>query len=115
MKTALIFFLLLAIILGFSVFYLQKELRVARNNDAFYEKRNGDLQRELTRLNRICDGKERLLKEIEENIAELENKVQLETLERYIPRKTWDEIKPAIDRLKALKEARENNNHEENY
>ncbi|MFZ2602833.1 MAG: hypothetical protein WAX79_02390, partial [Candidatus Omnitrophota bacterium] len=96
---------------------LQKELLSARNNSAFYEKRSEDLQRELMRVNRILLEKERFLNEIEQSITELESKVELETLERYIPKKTWSEIKPIIDRLKAFQEARENNNlsreHEE--
>lgn len=44
MKPALIIFLaVLAIILGFSVSSLQKELLTAKKNAAFYEKRNDDL------------------------------------------------------------------------
>jgi len=100
----------LAIILGFSVSSLQKELLNARKNAAFYEKRSDELQRELMRVNRLYSEKERFLEEIEQSITELESKVQLETLERYIPKKTWSEIKPIIDRLKAFQEQRENNN-----
>lgn len=107
MKSALIIFLaVLAIILGFSVSSLQKELLTAKENAAFYEKRNDDLQRELMRVNRDYAEKEQFLNEIEQNIAELENKIQLEALERYLPKKTWSEIKPMIDRLKALQEER---------
>lgn len=107
MKSALIVFLLaLTIILGFSVSSLQKEVQSAKKNTAFYQKRNDGLQGELMRVSRVCDEKERLLNEIEQGITELENKVELETLERYIPKKTWGEIKPVIDRLKALQEAR---------
>jgi len=107
MKSALIVFLLvLVIIIGFSVSSLQKEVQNAKKNTAFYQKRNDDLQRELMRVSRVCDEKERFLNEIEENITELESKVQLETLERYIPMKTWSEIKPVIDRLRAFQETR---------
>jgi len=60
------------------------------------------------RLNRACNEKERVLNEIEQSITELESKVKLETLERYLPKKTWGEIKPNIDRLKEFQEAREN-------
>ncbi|MFZ2357328.1 MAG: hypothetical protein WAW67_05885 [Candidatus Omnitrophota bacterium] len=109
MKSALIIFLtVLAIVLGFNVSSLQKELLSARDNAAFYEKRSDDLQRELMRVNRACNEKERFLDEIEDSITELESKVRLETLERYIPKKTWEEIKPIIDRLKAFQEEREN-------
>ena len=111
MKLALIiFFVVLAIVLGFSVSSLQKELLSARESNAFYEKRNDDLQRELMRVNRAYNEKERFLNEIEQSITELESKVELETLERYIPKKTWGEIEPIIDKLKAFQETRESNN-----
>jgi Tfp pilus assembly protein PilN len=111
MKSAIIVTLTgVAIFLGFSVSSLQRELLSARESAAFSEKRNNDLQGELIRVNRVCDEKERFLNEIEQSITELEGKVQLETLERYIPKKTWSEIKPIIDRLKAFQEERENSN-----
>ena len=107
MKSALIIVLaVLAVVLGFSVSSLQKELLSVRKNAAFYEKRSDDLQRELMHANRAFDEKERFLNEIEQSIAELESKVELETLERYIPKKTWSEIKPIIDRLKAFQDTR---------
>lgn len=110
MKLALIIFLtVLAIVLGFSVSSLQKELLSVRENTALYEKRSDDLQRELMRVNRAYNEKERFLDEIEQSITELESKVQLETLERYIPKKTWGEIKPIIDRLQAFSKEREEN------
>ena len=110
MKLVLIIFLaVLAIVLGFSVFSLQKELLSARKNTAFYEERSDDLQRELMRVNRACNEKERFLDEIEDSITELESKVRLETLERYLPKKTWDEIKPIVDRLQGFREEREKN------
>lgn len=103
MKSTLIIFLLVsAIISGFSVFSLQKGLQSARDNAAFYKKRSDDLQVELMRVRRARDEKERLLDEIEQSITELENKARLETLESYIPKKTWGEIKPVIGKLKAL-------------
>ncbi|MBU0548960.1 MAG: hypothetical protein KJ838_01375 [Candidatus Omnitrophica bacterium] len=111
MKSACIIFLVvLAIVLGFSVSSLQKELLSARKNAAFYEKMSDELQMELMRMKRACNEKEQFLDEIEQSIKELESKVRLETLERYIPKKTWSEIKPIIDRLKAFQEQRENNN-----
>jgi Tfp pilus assembly protein PilN len=111
MKLAIIIVLVVfATVLGFSVSFLQKELLSARKNAAFYEKRSDNLQRELMRVNRVCDEKERFLNEIEQSITELESKVDLETLERYIPKKTWGEIEPIIDKLKAFQETRESNN-----
>ena len=108
MKSVLIIFLVVtAIVLGFSVSSLRKELQGARKNTAFYEKRSDELQRELMRMNRVCDEKERVLNEIEQSVTELESKVDLETLERYIPKKTWSKIKPIIDRLQDFQRARE--------
>jgi hypothetical protein len=122
MKLALIiFFSVLAIVLGFSASSLQKELLSARESNAFYEERNDDLQRELTRMNRAYNEKERFLNGIEQSIAEFKSKVELETLERNIPKKIWNEIKPIIDRLKTFQETRENDSlpgkqkHEEDY
>lgn len=122
MKLAFIIFLAaLAVVLGFNVSSLQKELLSARKNAAFYEERSDELQREWMRMNRACKEKERFLDEIEQSITELESKVELETLERNIPKKIWSEIKPIIDRLKVFQEARENNSlsekqkHEEDY
>lgn len=107
MKSAFVIFLVVvAVVLGFSVSSFRKELTSAQENATFHEKRIEDLQRELMRVNRAYAEKERFLKEIEQNIAELENKVDLQTLEQHVPKKTWSEIKPIIDRLKALQEKR---------
>lgn len=117
-STTILLLSIAAIILGIGFFASQKELFTAKKNAAVYEKRNDDLQRELMRVNRACAEKERLLKEIEQSIRELDSKVQLETLQRYIPKKTWNEIQPVIERLRALQESRENNpagQHEEDY
>jgi len=114
MKPVLIIFLaVLAIVLGFSVFSLRKEILSVRESTAFYEKRSDDLQRELIRVNRVCDEKERFLNEIEQSIAELESTVQLETLKRHMPKKTWSEIKPVVDKLQAFREERKNNKSSE--
>jgi predicted Holliday junction resolvase-like endonuclease len=108
MKSALIILLVIAVIvLGFSVYSLQKEILTARESAVSYGKRSDDLQRELMRLTKGCNEKEQFLEEIEQSITELDRKIQLETIERYIPKKTWDEIKPIIDRLKAFQESRE--------
>ena len=110
MKSALIVFLaMLAIVLGFRVYSLQKELLRVSKNAVFNEKRSDYLERKLMRVNRAYNEKERLLAEIEQGITELESKVQLETLERYVPKKTWDEIKPIVDRLQVFLEVREKN------
>ncbi|MDP2981312.1 MAG: hypothetical protein Q8N67_04545 [Candidatus Omnitrophota bacterium] len=109
MKLALIIFLTgLVIFLGLSVFGLRKEFLNAREHTISLEERNDLLQKELMRLNRVCSEKERFLNEIKQGITELESKVPLETLERYTPKKTWDEIKPIVDRLRFLQETREN-------
>ena len=47
------------------------------------------------------------MNEIEQSVTELESKVDLETLERYIPKKIWSEIKPIIDRLQDFQKERE--------
>lgn len=120
MKSVPIIFLAgLVIFLGFSVSSLRKELTSAGEHAVFLEERNDLLQKELMRLNRTCSEKEQLLNEVKKSIAELESKVPVETLESHIPKKTWDEIKPIIDRLRAFREAGENSSalekHEENF
>ena len=90
--------------LGLRVSALQKELVNARERAELYNKRNEDMQYEVMRLSRAYDGEKRIVAEFKENITDLEDKVQLETLEKYIPKKTWDEIKPIIDKLKAIEE-----------
>ena len=110
MKSALIIFSVgITIFMGFSVSSLRKELLSARQHTAFLEERNDLLQKKLMRLNRTCSEKDRFLNEIEQSITELESKVPLETLERYVPRKTWNEIKPIVDRLQAFLETKEKN------
>ncbi|MDD5195869.1 MAG: hypothetical protein PHQ96_09400 [Candidatus Omnitrophica bacterium] len=107
MKWVIIALLIVVIIvLGLSVSTLRKELVSARERVEFCNKRSDELQYEVMRVSRAYEEKKRILREIEESVAELENKVQLKTLERYIPKKTWDEIKPIIDRLKAFQEPR---------
>jgi len=110
MKSVLIIFLTgLVVFLGFSVSSLRKELLSASKYTVFLEERNNSLEKELMRLNRICNEKDRFLNEIEQSITELESKVPLETLERYVPKKTWDEIRPIVDRLQAFRETKEKN------
>ena len=109
MKSAFIVLLIVAVIvLGFSVYSLQKEFLGAKENAALSEKRNEDLQRELMRTKRLYAEKERFLSEIEESIEELDSKVDLEALERHIPKKEWSEIKPVIDKLRDFKQEIEN-------
>lgn len=108
MKSVLIIFLgISVIILGINLSDSRKQFLAAKETADFYEKRSDDLHHELTRVNRVCAEKERFLNEIEQNIAELENRIQLEALERYLPTKTWSEIKPIIYRLRALQKERE--------
>lgn len=107
MKTTLIIVLsLLTAVSGFGVFSLQRELMSVKSNLDFLEKSNDGLRRQLTRVNRLYTENERILDEVEQGVKELEAKIDLETLERYVPKRTWNELKPAIDRLKALKGAR---------
>ncbi|MFA4888902.1 MAG: hypothetical protein WC628_04945 [Candidatus Omnitrophota bacterium] len=109
MKSVIIVILTgLAIVLGLSVSSLQKELLSAKEKAVSSGEIREYLERELKRVSMVYEEKERLLEEIEQNITELESKVPLETLERYIPKKTWGEIKPIIDRLNAFQEEREN-------
>jgi TolA-binding protein len=109
MKSVIIAVLTVAVIVfGFSVFSLQKELLSAKESTTISEKRNEELQRELMRVNRLYTDKECFLSEIEQTIAELDGKIDLETLERYIPKKKWSEIEPVIDKLKAFRQEREN-------
>ena len=89
----------IAVVLGLNVFSLRKELMSAQENTAFHEKRGDDLQRELMRVNRASMEKDKFIDEIERSIVELENKVGLQTLEKYVPKKTWGEIRPLIDRI----------------
>lgn len=103
MKTAIIVFLGITVIgSGLYVFSLKKELAAAVERAGFYSKRSDDLGSEVLRVSRSFDEQKKVLYEIKQSITELEDKVQLETLQRSIPKKTWDEIKPIIDRLKAF-------------
>ena len=109
MKISLIIVLVFSVVvLGLMVSSLRKELAATDENAAFYEKRSDDLQRELMRINRAYAEKERLLDDIEQSIMELESKVDLQTLEKYVPKKTWREIKPVIDRIHDLQTMRGN-------
>ena len=72
------------------------------------EERNDKLQRELMRLSRVNHKNEQFLNELEQNVRELENKIPIETLERYIPKEMLTDIKPIIDRLQFLQETRGN-------
>jgi len=107
MKSAIITILVVvAIVLGFSVYSLQKELLNTKESAALSEKGNDDLQRELMRVNRLHADKERILSGIEEAVAELDSKIDLKTLEKHIPKKKWNEIEPVIDKLKAFQQER---------
>lgn len=104
----IVFFAVLVTILWFGASSLRKELLNERNKAVACEKSGDDLRKELIDIKRVCADQERLLDDIEQSIAELENKVDLKKLEYYIPKKTWNEIKPIIDKLKGFQEIKEN-------
>lgn len=109
MKAAIITILVVAtVILGFRVYYLREELLNANEDAEHSEKMAEDLQRELQWVNRLYADKERILGGIEEAITELDRKIDLETLKKYIPKQKWTEIEPVIDRLKAFQQERRN-------
>ncbi len=104
MKTIVIVFLVAAVVvLGLSVSSLRKALLSAQENTQFYEQRSEDLQRELMRVKSAYAQKEQFFNEIRQNIEALESKVDLKTLEKYVPQKTWSEIEPIVEKLKALR------------
>ena len=105
MKIALIVILtIVAALLGMKANHWRKELDRAKENVIFYERRSEDLQRDLIHLNRVYEQKVQFLNEIKQNVSELESKVDLKTLQRHVPKRTWSEIEPIIDRLRNLKE-----------
>jgi len=107
MKSAIITILVIvAIVLGFSVYSLQKELLSVKENTELSEQRNENLKRELMRVSRLYADKERILSGIEEAVTELDSKIDLKTLEKHIPKKKWSEIEPVIDKLKAFQQER---------
>ncbi len=109
MKTAIITILVVAsAILGFSVYSLREELLNAKEDAELSERRVEDLQRELQRVNRLYADQERVLGGIEEAVTELDRKIDLETLKKYVPKQKWTEIEPVIDRLKAFQQERQN-------
>lgn len=108
MKSALIFFLIsLVIILGFNIYILRKELRNSVEYAEFMEKGNDGLRRELTRLNRVNNENEKLLNELDQILKEFNTKVPFAAMNKYIPKRVWNDIKPIIDRLQVFQEERE--------
>jgi TolA-binding protein len=109
MKSAILFILIgLVVFLGFSNSGLRKELLSIKEYVRQMEERNSQLQRELMRLGRVNSANEQFLNELEQNVRDLESKMPIETLERYIPKEMLKDIKPIIDRLRFLQETREN-------
>jgi septal ring factor EnvC (AmiA/AmiB activator) len=113
--TIIVLLVVCAGILGFCLFSARKELIGMHERYVFYEKRNEELQAELIRHKKDCAENKKLLSEIEQNIKELESKIQLATLERYLPDKTWNEIKPIIGRLRTLRQEEEKHNTDEEF
>lgn len=108
-KAAIITILVVATtILGFNVYSLREELLNAKEDAELSERRVEDLQRKLQRVNRLYADKERILGGIEEAVTELDRKIDLETLKKYVPKQKWIEIEPVIDRLKAFQQERRN-------
>ncbi|MDI6759041.1 MAG: hypothetical protein QMD94_05165 [Candidatus Omnitrophota bacterium] len=100
MKLVLILILVgVVILVAFSASALRKELQAAREHSIRLEERNDKLQRELMRLSRVNHDNEQFLNELEQSFRELENKMPIENLERYIPKEMLKDIKPIIDRL----------------
>lgn len=107
MKSVLIFFLIgLVMVLGFNTFILQKEVRSTTEYAEFMEKGNDGLRRELTRLNRVNSENEKLLNELDQSLKEFDSKVPFATMNKYIPKRVWNDIKPIIDRLQIFQEER---------
>lgn len=107
MKFALIVFLIvLIIILGFNISALRKELRSAIEYSEFIEKNNDELHGKLIRLSEINSEKEKLLNEIDQIIEEFDSKVPFATMEKNIPKRMWNDIKPIINRIKVFQETR---------
>lgn len=107
MKSVLIVFLIgLVIFLSFSSSALRKELLNAREDLALLEERNNQLHKELRRLGMLYRENEQFLNELEQGVRELESKMPFATLKRYIPKQVLKDIKPIIDRLQVLQDAR---------
>ncbi|MDP2921370.1 MAG: hypothetical protein Q8O12_03260 [Candidatus Omnitrophota bacterium] len=107
MKLVLIFFLIgLVIFLSFNISVLRKELRDTIEHAEFMEKGNDKLRIELISLRRINSGNEQLLNELDQSLKELNSKVPFATMDKYIPKQVWNDIKPIIDRLQIFQEAR---------
>lgn len=112
MKSVSILFLIgLVIVLGFNIVSLRKELRNTAEHAEFMEEGNNKLRMELTRLTKVNIGNERLLNELDQSLKEFDSKIPFSTMDKYIPEKVWDSIKPIIDRLQAFQEAREASNN----
>jgi phage regulator Rha-like protein len=98
-----IFLILLTVFMAFSFFFLEEKLLEEKRQSQFYLNKSNDLERRLIFLERAYQNKERTLEEIKAALGDLEDKVQLETLQRYVPKDTWNQINPIINRLRELK------------
>lgn len=107
MKFALIYFLIvLIVILGFNIYALRRELRSAMEYSGFMEESNDKLHRELMLISRINSENEKLLNEGDQILKEFDSKVPFATMEKNIPKRVWDDIKPIIDKIQLFQEAR---------
>lgn len=108
MKSALILFLIcLVIVLGFNIYTLRKELRDTIEHANFMEEGNNKLQRDLMRLSRANSENEQMLNELDQSLKEFNSKVPFATMNKYVPKRVWNDIKPIIDRLQIFQEVRE--------
>jgi len=98
--------IVLIIILGFNISTLRKELRSAMEYSKFIEESNEELHRKLIRLSEVNSEKEKLLNEVDQIIEEFDRKVPFATMEKNIPKRIWNDIKPIINRIQVFQEAR---------
>ena len=104
--TFILLLIVLIIILGFNISVLRKELRRTIEYSKFIEESNEELHRKLIRLSEVNSGNEKLLNELDQIIEEFDRKVPFATMEKNIPKRMWNDIKPIIDRIQAFQEAR---------
>jgi Tfp pilus assembly protein PilN len=114
-STVIVLLSVLILYLGFNIYYLREDIQLVEDRAVFYEKRSDELHEEVLRLSRLNNTQEKLLNEIEITLDELDTKIQLKTLKRYVPKKIWVEISPIIDRLRQWQNFRQGNIYPEVY
>jgi len=95
----------MVVFMSFRVFALNKELLYAAERSAQIEQDNEELRRELMRLGKVNSENKSFLDELEQSVKEFENRMPLVLLEKYIPRKIFNDIKPIIERLQLFQES----------